>query len=356
MLGALEAPLNRIRHSRPEGGANSPAGEGLLLALDEGEALLDLPGGGIPRHKQLVGTPDKGLGIASLLRQETAGKNTSLPVKECAVEQHQGLRRHRGDRTHTERPGGVGIVKALDQRHQGPSLGIDIHAPAGLLLTVGNSPAPPGSRTSGYHLPAELWKETAATHIGIQSSCGEQDRVPDRLGLQALHVLPPEEPVGGIFAQGLALFNPRGHAVSPREHDQLLQALDLPPAKNKVACEPVQQLGMGRRQAPAAEIVRSPDDSTPEKMLPDPVHHHPGRQEIAVSSDPFSKGTPQAGRGFPSHGLCLPPPEHGREGGLDQLAGGRGITSNQDLCLLRLIAMLPHRKGPLLVSDGSIGG
>ena len=113
---------------------------------------------------------------------------------------------------------------------------------------------------------------------------------------------------------------------------------------------------MGRRQTPAAEIVRSPNDSPPEEMLPDPVHHHPGRQEIAVSRDPFSKGTPQAGRGLSSHGLCLAPSEHGREDGLDQLTGGSGITANQDLRLLRLIAMLPHRKGPLLVSDGGIGG
>src|SRR6185369_7719673 len=76
--------------------------------------------------------------------------------------------------------------------------------------------------------------------------------------------------------------------------DQAVERLDRPTAVDEPAGEVVEQLGMGRRRAADAEIVRRLDDALPEMVLPDPVHEDARRERIVPISNPLRELPPAA--------------------------------------------------------------
>jgi hypothetical protein len=50
-----------------------------------------------------------------------------------------------------------------------------------------------------------------------------------------------------------------------------------PALRDELGREPVEQLGMARALAEAAEVAGGPHEATAEVILPEPVDHHPRR-------------------------------------------------------------------------------
>ena len=53
-----------------------------------------------------------------------------------------------------------------------------------------------------------------------------------------------------------------------------MQRFELPASRDKLACQPVEQLGVGGSLAQPAEIAGGADQAATEVILPDPVDDH----------------------------------------------------------------------------------
>ena len=65
-----------------------------------------------------------------------------------------------------------------------------------------------------------------------------------------------------------------------RHHEKSDRFLDRPAVLNKTRCEEIEQLRMRRYFAESAKIIYGTDQTTAEKMIPNPVHHDPRCQRI----------------------------------------------------------------------------
>ena len=90
---------------------------------------------------------------------------------------------------------------------------------------------------------------------------------------------------------------PTRSLIGGREHDQAVHGLDRPARLHEPAGQPVEQLGMGRRLALAAEVAGRADDPLAEVVLPDPVDHHAGGHRVVGPGDPARQLQPAAPRG-----------------------------------------------------------
>ena len=73
---------------------------------------------------------------------------------------------------------------------------------------------------------------------------------------------------------------PAGLAKGFRENQQAQQPLDGPPLLDESAGQIVEQFGMGGLVSKTAEVIHGGHDAAAKNVMPETVHHHPGRQRI----------------------------------------------------------------------------
>ena len=123
-----------------------------------------------------------------------------------------------------------------------------------------------------------------------------QDRVPDRLGLQAADGHPVQQPVVGIG--GLRLGRGRaGHPERAAEDQLAHQSFDRPAVPDEPIGEVVEQLRVGGSIAEGAEVVDGRDEPPAEEVVPDAVHRHARRQRVGRIGDPPGEFQPPAADG-----------------------------------------------------------
>ena len=125
----------------------------------------------------------------------------------------------------------------------------------------------------------------------------------------------------------------RGLPVGAGGHDQPVHGLDAPSSLDELGGQPVQQFGMGRGGPQLAEVAGRGHQAPAEVMLPDAVHHHPGRQGMIGLSQPPGQGqTPSAapfGLGDAvGSSLRL---KRRRDPGIDEIAGAGMLPPNQQV-------------------------
>ena len=76
-----------------------------------------------------------------------------------------------------------------------------------------------------------------------------------------------------------------------------MQRFDRPAGFDQAAGQPVQQLGMSRQRAHAAEVARRADYSFAEVLLPDAIDHHARGQGMLGRADPLCQLQPAAAGG-----------------------------------------------------------
>ena len=97
------------------------------------------------------------------------------------------------------------------------------------------------------------------------------------------------------FGESAAL---RRHAVGLARHDQPVQGFGLPSVRHQFGREPVEQLGVARRLAAAAEVVGRLHQRPAEVPGPDVVDRHARRQRIVLAGDPVRQRRPPAAAGL----------------------------------------------------------
>ena len=75
------------------------------------------------------------------------------------------------------------------------------------------------------------------------------------------------------------------HPVGPAEDETADEPLDRVAVVDEAGGQVVEQLGMRRRVAEAAEVVDGPHDAVAEQVAPDPVDGHAGRERVVGSGD-----------------------------------------------------------------------
>ncbi len=123
-----------------------------------------------------------------------------------------------------------------------------------------------------------------------------EDAVADDLGLGASGCPSPEEHVvrvpGEVGRVGMRVASIRG-----ARDDQPVDRLHAPAAIHQLGGQPVQQRGVARRLAVAAEVVHRRHDRPAEVPAPDVVDRHPRRERVGLVGDPAGEGQPTARAG-----------------------------------------------------------
>ena len=132
-----------------------------------------------------------------------------LLLHEGVIQQHQGLRGHRGDGTFREGGGGVAVIEGLKHRHHGSSPDVGIDTAPGPFTGSGHLPVGARSGASRQHLAAERREKTPTTGLQIQGARDRQQAVAQRLGIQATEILTPQEVIGWIRLEGLWILHRR---------------------------------------------------------------------------------------------------------------------------------------------------
>ena len=137
-----------------------------------------------------------------------------------------------------------------------------------------------------------------------------------------------------VTVQERVLGNRGGLPIGRAGHDEPVHALEGPggtpvahapgsPGRwaREFDCQPVEQFRVGWSVAGDAEVTRRGDDSRAEMLLPQAIHHHPGRQRILGIGDPFGeRGTAAAG-GAHRLDVGVAVVERGEVAGLEFVAG-----------------------------------
>src|SRR5262245_10130135 len=78
-------------------------------------------------------------------------------------------------------------------------------------------------------------------------------------------------------------------SIRVRHHDQLVQTLQRLAVIPEFDCQPIEQLGMRRQLAHAAEVVWRLNDPAAEMILPNAIDDTPPRERIAAIGQPFGQ-------------------------------------------------------------------
>ena len=134
-------------------------------------------------------------------------------------------------------------------------------------IMVGGKPLATGHLLNGAHGEGNWGEVKAQAHnlLGINLTDADVFNVPllatDRYGAfirgpngrEATHVEPPVKRIRGVGRQVRGV-RVRGALIRLREHDRLVQPLDLPAALDEIARQPVQQFGVRRHFTEFAEV------------------------------------------------------------------------------------------------------
>ena len=128
-------------------------------------------------------------------------------------------------------------------------------------------------------------------HGRIEPAGGREDRVVDRLGVEAPPVHPPEQAVVAVELRGPGIV-PHGLTVHRTGDDQPVHLLERSPILEEPRGQPVEQLGMAGGRSHAAEVVRRIHDPAAKMVVPEPVHDRAVRERVARVAQPFrQRGT-----------------------------------------------------------------
>ena len=175
-------------------------------------------------------------------------------------------------------------------------------------------------------------RDTRSVHRFVQPAGDSEDRVADRLRLEAPHRHPVEEEVVRVEGvdRGVEL---AGHRVCSRKHQFANQALYAPAFFHESVGEEVEQFGVGRTLAEHSEVVGRGNDSASEQMVPNAVDDHTARKRLGGVDNPLGQGETTASS-FGVGDRLIPgdrlekPARHNR-------ARGLGRTSNQERLIER---------------------
>src|SRR5439155_13194647 len=115
--------------------------------------------------------------------------------------------------------------------------------------------------------------------------------VPDRFGIEPSSREVREQAILRIHLQRLRSAYAL-HFISARQHHEPVQMFDAPPVRDKLARQPVEQLGMRWWLALSPEIIWRPDNSLAKMPRPNSIHNHARGQWIFVRrSKPFRQSS-----------------------------------------------------------------
>ena len=119
----------------------------------------------------------------------------------------------------------------------------------------------------------------------VQLAGDQQQRVAHRFGFEPAAVHPAQIQILAVELQRLRR-RLRRLLISGRKHHCSVHGFDRPTRGNELIGQIIEQLRMCRRLTELAEIVWRADEPLAEMMLPDPIHHHPGRRRIVGTGNP----------------------------------------------------------------------
>ena len=125
-----------------------------------------------------------------------------------------------------------------------------------------------------------MHRHRRAIHYAVQPATDREDRIANRLALQAAHAHAVQQFVGWILRFSGGVRWAAGHAVSFRKHDCADHFLGGPAFLDKIIGEPIEQLGMRGRLAEHAEVVRAGNDAAPKQVMPNAIGVHARGQRI----------------------------------------------------------------------------
>ncbi len=119
-------------------------------------------------------------------------------------------------------------------------------------------------------------------------SGGGEREIAVAVGVEAEAVHAPEQAVVAIELRGVVAAV-AALPVGGAGHDEAMEMLQRAAAFAQLAGQPVEQLGMRRRAAHAAEVVRRIAQPAAEMVMPDAVRDAPPGQRIPVVRDPVGE-------------------------------------------------------------------
>src|SRR5262249_17859179 len=153
----------------------------------------------------------------------------------------EGLGRDRGDGALGTTDVGVRAVEGFEKGIAQVATEEDIKAPAAAFL-LGGRDGPDSSLAAQLgQLRGEFGEDGWASHRERKTARDGEQGVSDRLAIEALTVLSPEEIVLRVKGLGLRVESGRLPVGRAGEH-QLVHRLQAPPSGNRLQGEPVEQL------------------------------------------------------------------------------------------------------------------
>ena len=131
-------------------------------------------------------------------------------------------------------------------------------------------------------------KWVGCRNAAIQLTTDCQHGVTNGLGIQPAARIAPVPAIVRVLPQ-IVLLVDTIQLVGPRLHDQPVKVFYGPARINKFCCDPVKQLGVGRRISPGSKITWRVDNSFPEVPLPDAVDEHACCQRVGIPGQPLGK-------------------------------------------------------------------
>ena len=212
----------------------------------------------------------------------------------------------------------------------------------------GRRDVPPvaGTGPAGDDLAAGLGEEPAPAGLGVEPAADRQHRVPDRLGLQPAHVLPPEQVVGRVDAERPASLSARDDMrYADDSMMSLCSCLTDQPSPDELPGKVVQQLAFvgGKPVFPKSSGVGT---------IPLPKWYCQTRLTITRAVSGWSglvihsasarrrPAGPRVG-GLAASGVCAA--QHAEKRRLDFRPGRRRVAADQDVGLARRRAALVNR-------------
>ena len=187
---------------------------------------------------------------------------------------------------------GSARVEVLEHRVREGPLDVHVHAPP---VAVG--PSARGHEPLALELgPVEQrgrqrGLDARAAQLRVQEPADGQAEVANHLGLDPESVLPRQQGVARV-AIGQVGPVPRRLTVSRGGDDQPDQALPAPAGRHELRRQPVEQLGVRRRFALEAEVLRRGDQAPAEELLPDRIDGHAGGERVGRVDEPAGQVVP----------------------------------------------------------------
>ena len=111
-------------------------------------------------------------------------------------------------------------------------------------------------------------EDRRAAHRQVDAAADREDVVANRLGVEPLRAIPPEQQVLRILLDVAAVIERRRHLIGLGGHHQPVELLEAPALVHELHGQPVEQFGMRRLLSHLAEVVERRDDAAAEVVTP----------------------------------------------------------------------------------------